>query len=198
VRQSAAVLALGCALLQGTQAACSREDDQPKATADIRPGFARQAPAAAVTSATSAAKPPPKDEPWPGDVDAAASAPYRMMITRTITVDAGTKAAPPPAANPDDAILERARVAAGGCFASLPAGDGFGPPERSAHIVFTIVPSGTVTRADVTSADTPDEAVLGCIRQQATQTVFSDNGGGRLRTYAIDVRVIAKGTSGGR
>jgi hypothetical protein len=119
-----------------------------------------------------------------------------MMITHTITVEAGTRGAPPPPVNPDDAILERARVAAGACFGSLtPAG---GPPERSAHIVFTVIPTGTVSSADVSSGDTTDDAVLGCIRQQALQTAFSDNGGGPLRTYAIDVRVIAKGNSGGR
>ncbi len=147
-----------------------------------------------------AAVPAAKDPPWLGDVDGAAPAMFRMMVNRTITVDAGMRGAPTAAANPDDAILERARVAAGGCFASLSPTtlEGEGPAERSAHMVFTVIPTGTVSSANVSSGDTPDDGVLAYLRQQALQTVFSDNGGGPLRTYAIDVRVIAKRNNGGR
>jgi hypothetical protein len=194
VRRAAGVLALGCALA----CACSREDDQPKQVVDLRPGYARLASAAADAEApgalATAEKRATKDPPWLSDADAAVPM-FRMMVNRTITVEAGTRGSEAP--NPDDAVLERARVTAGGCFASLAAGPGYGPSERSAHIVFTVVPSGTVSTTEV-SSDTSDEGVLGCLRQQALSTAFSDNGGGPLRTYAIDVRVIAKGNSGGR
>jgi hypothetical protein len=173
-------------------AACSREDDKPR-TVDMAPAFARysdggpQSNGGPVTATRVA-----RDEPWPVDPDASRPHPLQVMVTRTIALEAGAGAVTTPkAVNPDDAVLERARVAAGSCFQSLSAGAG-APPERSAHIVFTVIPTGMVTTADVTSADTDDDGVLGCIRQQALHTVFSDNGGGPLRSYAIDVRVVAK------
>jgi hypothetical protein len=104
----------------------------------------------------------------------------------------------PPKVNPDDAVLERTRVASGGCFASLPAGPGFGPPTRSAHVSLVVVPTGTVTRAEVTSDDTDDPRVLNCIQRTGEAAVFSDNSGGPLRTYAIEVRVAAPGVNGSR
>lgn len=183
--------ALGTIALAGAialAAGCSRDNDKPR-TLDLSPAFARYsdgaAPASAGAPSVTFAK---KDEPWLSDLDASRPHPLQVMVTRTITVDAGTTPKP---VNPDDAVLERARVAAGGCFKSLSAGAG-APPERSAHIVFTVIPTGMVSTAEVASEDTNDDAVLGCIHQQALQTVFSDNGGGPLRSYAIDVRVVAK------
>jgi hypothetical protein len=182
----------GCLLAGTALAACSREDDKPKAI-DLASRFAQVSPAPGGGARAASA---PKDEPWPGDVDSS-SAPrgFQYMVKRTIVIEGG---APAPAVNPDDAILERARVAAGGCYASLPAEARYGSPERTAHIVFTVIPSGTVSTANVSSNDTTDEGVLACIRQQALATAFSDNAGGPLRTYAIDVRVIAHGSGGGR
>jgi hypothetical protein len=172
-------------------AGCSREDDKPR-TVDMAPAFARYSDGGTQSNGgTVSATRPRRDEPWPADPDASRPRPLQVMVTRTITLEGGASIAAPKAANPDDAVLERARVSAGSCFQSLSAGAG-APPERSAHIVFTVIPTGMVTTADVTSADTDDDGVLGCIRQQALHTVFSDNGGGPLRSYAIDVRVVAK------
>lgn len=169
---------------------CSREDEKPK-TIDLTPGFARFA--TAPEGGPRSAPPPVKDEPWPGDVDASLPRPFQINLTRTVVREAG-----PAPANPDDAILERTRVAAGACYAALPDQARYGAPERSAHIVLTVIPTGTVSRAEVTSGDTTDEGVLDCMRRQALATSFSDTAGGPLRTYAIDVRVIAKGNGGGR
>jgi hypothetical protein len=188
-----AVALLGFALASALLAACSREDEKPKVV-DLTPGFARVAPVVAEGGA-SAPPAPKKDLPWPGDVDSAAPPPLQYTITKTIITDSGMR---PAKVNPDDAILERARVAAGGCYASLPAAARYGSAERSTHIVFTVIPSGSVSTVNVSSADTTDEGVLSCIRQQALSTAFSDNTGGPLRTYAIDVRVIANGSGGGR
>jgi hypothetical protein len=124
------------------------------------------------------------------EMDAWRPRPFQVMVTQTIANEAGAPKPP----NPDDAVLERARLAAGGCFRSLP---GY-VPVRSAHIVFTVISTGTVTNADVSSPDTTDDTVLGCIQQQAMSTTFSDNADGPLRTYAIDVRVTAQSGSGGR
>ncbi|MGO8992431.1 MAG: hypothetical protein ACLQVI_03825 [Polyangiaceae bacterium] len=181
-----------CALV--ALGACSREDEKPR-TVDLVPVYARQPyPDSGAQSGTASRT---KDEPWPGSVDASPPRPFQVIVSRTVMADGG----PPPKINPDDAILERARMAAGGCFRSLSAGGANALPERSAHIVFTVIPTGTVSTVDVSSADTNDDGVLGCIRQQALSTVFTDNGGGPLRTYATDVRVFAnfdQGTGGGR
>jgi hypothetical protein len=169
--------------------ACSREDARPKEVVLGRAGTP-----VAGSAEGAQAKAAPSDEPWAGDVPAAQGPqPFRTTVLRTVTVEAGA----PAKVNPDDAVLERARVAAGGCFSSLAATAG-SPPERSAHIVFNVIPTGTVSTADVSSGDTTDDRVLDCIHQRALSTTFSDNGGGPLRTYEIDVRVIARGSAGGR
>jgi hypothetical protein len=189
---SALWLAAAAAAISTLLPACSRGDDKPKEVVigprAVVQQHAAEDPAAPVATAAS------KDEPWAGDpAPPKGRQPFQMNVVRTVVTEAG--AAKP--VNPDDAILEQARVAAGGCFSSLPAGAG-SPPQRSAHIAFTVVPSGTVSTANVSSNDTTAEGVLDCIRQQALSTTFSDNGGGPLRTYAIDVRVIARSGAGGR
>ena len=163
-------------------AACSRGEERPKEL-DLAPGFARVAYDAGRVEKAAAA---PKDLPWPGDVDAALPPLPQVMVSRTVVRDA---AAPP--SNPDDPVLERARVSAGACFNSAPPPAGTSPPERSAHIVLTVIPTGTVTNADV-SSDENNPRLSSCLHDQAMATHFSDNQGGPLRTYEIDVRVTAK------
>ena len=192
-----AALALGCSRDASETASHSRDITLgPRATPQLGPGVHTQADdsdggmytmAQVFDAAPRTVWPPlPEDTPAPAPV---APAPP----------PAPTEASPaPPKVNPDDAVLERTRVAAGACFASLPAGPGFGPPTRSAHITVNVVPSGTISRADVTSDDTDTTSVLGCIQQTAERAVFSDNGGGPLRTYAIEVRVAAPGANGSR
>jgi hypothetical protein len=141
----------------------------------------------------------PADAPIPGwkaPVDAAVT-PFQIMVTRTVPVEAGAvgaASAPAKPLNPDDGVLERTRLAAGSCFQTLAADI----PVRTAHVTMTVIPSGTVSRAEVTSPDTTNDGVLGCVRQQALSAVFSDNGNGPLRSYAIDVRVTSSGGSGSR
>jgi hypothetical protein len=191
-------LALASAVLCAASSGCARDEDKDKPRqVDLAPGFARIAAAAPEggVRASAGTPAPAKDPPWPRDVDSAAPSTLQYVITRTVVIDAGSRPLP---LNPDDAILEKARVAAGNCYAALPAAARYGAPERSAHIVLTVIPSGTVSSANVTSGDTTDDGVLGCIRQTALSTAFSDNSGGPLRTYAIDVRVIADGSRGGR
>ena len=178
----------GCALACALLAACSRDDDKPKEIT-LAPGYTRAAFPDAGPRVANTAK---KDEPWPGDIDSSAPRPFQIILSRTVVHEAG---APP--VNPDDAILERARTAAAACFNSSPPPAGYAPPERSAHIVFTVIPTGTVSSADVSSGES-DENLLGCLRRQALSTTFSDNTGGPLRSYAIDVRVFAKGNGVGR
>jgi hypothetical protein len=187
VSRAALSIPLFAAACAASSAACSRSEEAPHQV-DLAPGYARVPRDAAAVAAAAR----PKDEPWPGDVDSSAPRALQLNVMRTVVREAS---APP--VNPDDAILERARVAAGRCFNSIPPPASNAPPERSAHIVFTVIPSGTVSSVDVSSGET-DDRLVSCLKQEALSTAFSDNTGGPLRTYAIDVRVSAKGAGAGR
>jgi hypothetical protein len=175
-------------------AACSR-DDKPEAPKTIdmptRAGFTAHEPAAPPPSASASAPKEPRARS-PFDEDAGSVTLFAAPPPPSPTPPARTPSTntPAPAANPDDAILERTRVAAGGCFQVLRAGPG-SPPVRTAHLTLSVIPTGEVSSVDVSSPDTTDPGVLACLRRQAQSAVFSDNKNGPLRTYAIDVRVFA-------
>jgi hypothetical protein len=185
----AGLLAVGCASASAVGAGCSRDD---KKTIEIRQKFDPQPPGAGSPVLGLNAEPDASTDPYktsaapwpePSAAPVAAAAPAPVAAT-----PAPAPPGPPP--DPDAATRERTRVAAGGCFSALHAGPGMGPPELTARIDVTIVPTGTVSRAEVSTAVT-DPGVLACLRQTGQDAVFSDNNGGPLRTYAIDVRVIA-------
>jgi hypothetical protein len=194
-----AIAALACA--------CSRDSDHPhsrditlgqRAMPELGPGVntqteARDAAAYTLAELLDAAARPG----WTSrsDTTPQQTAPV-AVATPTAAATATTAAAPK--TNPDDPVLEQTRVACGHCFASLPAGAGYGPPTRSAHVSVVVISTGSVSRAEVTSDDTTDTDVLACIQRTAQGARFSDNSGGPLRTYAIDVQVAAPGANGGR
>ena len=172
--------------------ACSRNDkpDAPKTIEmPTRSGFSPREPTVLPSSSASAA--PPKDPFERSPFEDAATV---TLFPAAPTAPSPTTApAPAPAAkptNPDDPILDRTRVAAGGCFQVLHPGPG-SPPERTAHLTLSVIPTGQVSSVDVSSPDTTDPGVLACLRRQAQSAVFSDNKDGPLRIYAIDVRVFA-------
>jgi len=185
----------------GLLAACSR-DEAPPRTMAIQPRYEPGPGAKVVTSAAPTAVPiPPLAEAVGATTDASdlllatvdAQAP---MIRVPVYVPpppvasvAPTPAAPPP--DPDIPLRERLRVAEGGCFSSLRAGPGMGPPSHFARVDVTVVPTGSVSRAEVGATDVTDASVLECLRATALAASFSDNDGGPLRTYSIDVRVVA-------
>src|SRR5581483_4678669 len=111
----------------------------------------------------------------PFDEDAGTVTLFAAPPTAPSTTAAAGSASPVArAVNPDDAILDRTRVAAGGCFQALRAGPG-SPPVRTAHLTLSIIPTGAVSSVDVSSPDTTDPGVLACVRRQAQSAVFSDN-----------------------
>jgi hypothetical protein len=185
-RRFAVPLLLAAAL----SAACSKDDEaKPVHTFNLAPRSAPQVGPGVSTEGRDAGILSFSDLPEAPD---AASAPTPPPVAAPTTAPAAAA----PKANPDDPILERTRAACGQCFASLPARAG--APDRTAHVTVTVIPTGTVTRADVSSPDTTEPSVLDCIQSTAQSATFSDNGGGPLRTYAIDVRVHAGGPAGGR
>ena len=66
-----------------------------------------------------------------------------------------------------------------------------GPPSHFARVDVTVIPTGTVSRAEIGATDVTEASVLECLRATALAASFSDNDGGPLRTYSIDVRVVA-------
>jgi hypothetical protein len=117
----------------------------------------------------------------------------RVLVPPPPLASAPTTASAPaaPKADPDAPLREQLRVSEGSCFASLSAGPGLGPPSYFARVEVTVVPTGAVSRAEIASTDVTDRGVLDCLRATAAAARFSDNDGGPLRTYSIDVRVVA-------
>ena len=92
--------------------------------------------------------------------------------------------------DPDRAVLDDAHMRAARCY------DGFifDAVTRTATIDVTVIPTGTVTHAEVRPGNTSAPEVLDCLRGLGQSLVYSDrtrdNGGGALRTYAIDEAVV--------
>jgi hypothetical protein len=176
--------ALACAC------ACSKPD--PEKTVVVESQFAQAPvqPRAAPTAAPSAEEP---SSPRLSDLEDAA-APAEQPAA---PAPAPTATAKPE--DPDQPVLQSARVAASQCLTSAPVT----ASSRSAHLTVTVIPTGSVTRAEVTSSDTTEPDVLACIKSVGQGLRFAAADGktpgvtaaaGSLRTYAIDVMV----TSGGR
>jgi hypothetical protein len=164
-RGTAAVLALG--LLAG----CSRRSgghEQTFSSTRVIPG---QPPVAAGDPGAAAV---------PHDTVEYDGAPLVYTVTQTLEASAA------PRPDPDQGVVEQARVTAAGCFTGLAEG----PEVRSASLQVTVVPTGTVSRTEV-SAD-PD--VTDCLRRVGDGLHFSDRStgdslGGGLRSFSIDVSV---------
>jgi hypothetical protein len=187
-RRARALLLLACALA----CACTKDADRdkPVKVIELGPRYAHEATPIPPPSATASSAPLDPPAPWTREGTASPSMGANPTPTARPSVTGSADAAPAKAVDPDEAIREALRVSAGGCFASLPAG-GANPKERSAHITVMVIPTGTVSRAEVSSGDTTAPGVLACLRERAQSTVFSDNHGGPLRTYEIEVRVVA-------
>ncbi len=198
--RASALVAIAFALAVECAGACTRsEDTKPVHTYDlpVRPGPQPVGVSAApVEAGEPAARRGPPAEETGEERSPTESAPVAAPASGASAAKPAPTTAPSAKANPDDAVLEKTRVACGRCFSSLPAQAG--AADRSAHVSLTVVPTGTVSRAEVSSGDTTEAFVLDCVQQAAESAVFSDNGNGPLRSYAIDVRVHASPGSGGR
>jgi hypothetical protein len=161
-------------------AACSKSDEPREAISTsprILPGSGVPPPAAPAEPALSGAvATTPHHEAL--DLDGA-------PLSYTVTVT--TEAAAAPVVDPDQAIIQLARVSASACFAGLQAG----PDVQSAVVEVTVVPSGRVSRTRV-SAQTPVREVLDCLTRVGDGLYFSsreDSQGEGIRSFSIDVTV---------
>lgn len=144
-----------------------------KPAAEAAPDTAPPAlePAPLVTVTDPFQPPTPIDLPPPGDPMA--------PIVETVTVDGGVA---PGAAAPTDpfvAAIASVQQAAVGCFQGLPPGD------YAATIEVVVTPTGTATRATVTSG--PTEADVRKCLESAAQRGYPASPNGRK--LSIDVRV---------
>lgn len=191
-----ALAAIAFAMVCACACACSKsEENKPVHTYDlrVRPG---PQPVGVSAEPLEAGEPVARQLPTAEETSPSETTPVAARATAAPAAKPAPTTAPSAKTNQDDAVLESTRVACGRCFSSLPAQAG--AADRSAHVSLTVVPTGTVSRAEVTSGDTTEAFVLDCLQQAAESAVFSDNGNGPLRSYAIDVRVHASPASGGR
>ena len=166
-----------------TVAACTRRDEAQALRGD------RDGATLGAAGPVPSAAPLPSHEPIdPAAADAAHLAPVTLVSTRV--VEGGT-----PVRDPDEPILDDARTRAARCFTGLPAR---GPRTRTATVALTVIPTGTVSRAEVRSADTAEPFVIDCLRRLGQDlkltelpSRMADGGSAGLRTYAIEVTVVA-------
>jgi hypothetical protein len=173
--------AIACLSFGGLALACSKGDSTATSTSTrVLPG---SYPAPAAQQGTTARPDPASGRPnhAPLDYD---GAPLSYIVTEI--VEASTVQV-----DPDQSVLDEARIAGAGCFAGLQGG----PDMRSAFIRVFVVPSGIVSRTEV--GGQPEAAVLDCLRRVGDNLHFSakdesrnkDSQSESIRSFSIDVSV---------
>jgi hypothetical protein len=160
---------LGCSKSSGAV------DPIPLSGTRVVPGM--RPPAAGATK--------PVDDPFAEDTGGPGPPGAPANYTVTETIDSSVVRA-----DPDDAVVRAARVSGSSCFAGLQEG----PDVRSAVIAVTVIPSGSVSRAEVLGESDP--GVVDCLRRVGNDLHFSsqedvrkDNAAGTIRSFSIDIRV---------
>jgi len=165
------------AALALTLAACSKPDEPKQALSTsprILPGLGAPQPSPADPAPTATATSPPHD---PIDFDGAPLS-YTVVERREAAV---------PVVDPDQAIVQAARVSASACFTGLTGG----PDVRSAILEVYVVPSGQVSRTSVSSETTARE-VIDCLIRVGNGLHFSSKENSQsegIRSFSIDVTV---------
>jgi hypothetical protein len=181
------VILLGVSLAVAL-AACE-DKKQPQAstvTVGAIPGLPQTAEPAPSETSTGTKLPPPIEQARDAAVPLA-----------SIYIPGGRGPARPGAApDPDQAVIDGARVQAGHCFDGMPTD----APTRSATITVTVVAT-RVTRTEVFTPGLSDERVTACLKSVGSGLTFppknsaGNRGGdtvGDVRTVTIDVNVAAR------
>lgn len=182
-------------LLLLASAACSKSEPPPGSKPDLKIETTYEKVASELDASMPPAVPPAAITAAPENASSHVVVDRQMyeeagaLAPRVITRTFETKNA----VDPDKLVIDDAHMRAAKCF------DGFifDRRARTAVIDVTVIPTGTVTRAEVRSSDTREPQVLACLKSLGEGLKFSDrtgpdsgtNGGG-LRTYAIDVAVV--------
>jgi hypothetical protein len=172
---SAALLLGACTVLGASSAACTPDHkDTPGPHPLMKNGFPVGAPPVFVDAAAVV---PHEDLPVILD----ASTVFITTITEKVSSTAAAKR------DPDQDVIASARESAASCFNGIKNG----PPTMTATIHVTVIPSGSVTRAEAT-ASSSDPGVVSCLEGVGEGLRFSDKSDKRtadIRTYSIDVTV---------
>ncbi len=162
-----AILVLGCSKPRDSSGPV--ESRSPRVLPGVEPGASstQDQPAGGGTSTS------PHELP---EYDAAP-----LIVTVTETVEASAVKA-----DPDVGIVQAARATASSCFTGVSGG----PDVRTAVIHVTVVPSGRVSRTEVSGA--PEPELADCLRRVGDGLQFSskeDSQRESIRSFAIDVTV---------
>jgi hypothetical protein len=173
--------ALLCALLAAS--ACSKDSNGNKPQVVRMMGNQRSVPPPSPDS-TDTPEGPTDPPPAPTHVEITSQhqAPA-MHLTQVIRLEAGVEKV-----DPDVAVLDAARASGAGCFTGITDGSAF----RSAVIKVTVLPTGSVSKSEVSSPNTTEADILSCLESVGEGLRFSekpDRPAVDLRTYAISVSV---------
>jgi hypothetical protein len=175
------------AIATGALSGCSKGDSAassgPKVH-DMGGGRSRPTAVAATTDPAANTNPDeshPRSADPPGHVDIATMDAAPQYYTVTTKREGGAAQQ----VDPDLAIIAAAKASAASCFTGISDGSN----SRSATIQVTVVPSGSVTRSDVSSPNTAEPGILSCLQSVADGLHFADKPNADIRAYSINVVV---------
>ncbi len=173
---AATMLALGCS---NEEAATKKAEPRTLgARPPLHPGIPQPAPAApADTDDTEGTPPAPTAAPHVmiGYSDAG---PLTTMVT--IRRDGGAAKS-----DPDMDVIVSGRSAAAACFTGIKDGSA----SRSAHIHVIVLPTGSVSRTEVSAGGTTEPWILSCLEGVGDGLHFSEKPRADIRNFSIDVTV---------
>jgi len=165
-------------------AACSKPSADPNKPLPVRSlgGRIEPRPVTAPQPAPTAASdedPQPRAEVQPHAIigNNADAAPLTYEVKTR--VDSGPKE------DPDLAVVETGRRAASSCFTGISDGS----ESRTASILVHVLPSGSVSRSEVSAETTQEPWVLSCLENVGPGLHFADKPNADIRTFSISVSV---------
>jgi len=177
--RAGAAFALVALASLGLAGGCSRTDTEAAKPNRVKVMGERLLPATAAPPAEESPEGTPK-EPPAEHVQAATVEAGPVYYTVTTKQEAGTTGP-----DPDLAVLAAARMSGVSCFTGIREGAG----TRYATVTVTVLPSGSVSRAEASSGDTQEDWVLSCLEGVGNGLHFSDKPKADIRTFSFVVSV---------
>jgi hypothetical protein len=169
------------ALMVSLAVGCSHDEAQKERktmSLGARPGLPTPPPAAPTADETTTEPGTGAASSQPSPHVVIATAADAAPLTLLVKVKPDGQA---PAEDPDVAVVEAARRAASACFTNITDGSS----SRTASITVTVIPSGSVTRVDVSAPSTQEPWILSCLEGVGNGLRFSDKPKADIRTFSI-------------
>jgi hypothetical protein len=169
-------------------AACSKDEPKPKETRilggrGVQPAMPAPAPTEE-PAPDNGSTPPTQVDPdhvlFQTNPDAGPN-----YVTVTKRVDAASIAP-----DPDLAVIEQGRKAAGACFTGITDGS----YSRSATIHLIVLPTGTVNRSEVSAPGTSEPWILSCLDGVGSGLHFSEKPKADIRNFYVGATVTLSRT----